>query len=335
MSAWSRAMPPNQALGQENHCYAMIDQLPTPPKNKAGWPWTIESEPLPVKMPNGNPWPRISLVTPSYNQGRYIEETIRSVLLQNYPNLEYLIIDGGSTDETVEIIRKYEPWLTYWVSESDRGQSHAINKGFERCTGDIYNWLCSDDILVPGALARVAQAMDCARPFWMIGNALVLNEASNRAAPLPILHEFGIDNFLRWGVLAIHQPSVFWNGLLQGQVGKIDESLHFSMDVDLWYRFFRITPPVFCQTYLSRFRHHQMGKTTVYGADYHRYRLELVDWQLRNLFCMRDLEVRRQAEEALVRVLHDVDALARIKRHVIFGPLLRFWRKFVNPSFPV
>ena len=102
-------------------------------------------------MPDAN-YPRISIVTPSYNQGQFIEQTIRSVLLQNYPNLEYIIIDGGSTDNTVETIEKYEQYITYWVSEPDRGQSHAINKGFARCTGEIMAWLNSDDLYLPSAL---------------------------------------------------------------------------------------------------------------------------------------------------------------------------------------
>ena len=92
-------------------------------------------------MPDGSDWPRISIVTPSYNQGQYIEETIRSILLQGYPNLEYIIIDAGSTDQTVEIIKKYEMFLSYWVSESDNGQAHAINKGLSLCTGEIFNWI--------------------------------------------------------------------------------------------------------------------------------------------------------------------------------------------------
>ena len=113
-------------------------------------------------MPNGQKWPRISIITPSYNQGQYIEETIRSVLLQGYPNLEYIIIDGGSSDQTIEIIRKYEPWLTYWVSEADRGQSDAINKGFSRTSGQILNWLNSDDFLEKDALVQVATAFAAA-----------------------------------------------------------------------------------------------------------------------------------------------------------------------------
>ena len=109
-----------------------LGQLPTPPAGKTGWPWTVETPPLPPERPDGSPWPQISIVTPSYNQGQFIEETIRSILLQGYPDLEYIIIDGGSTDESIEMIKKYGPWLTQWISEKDRGQAHAINKGLAR-----------------------------------------------------------------------------------------------------------------------------------------------------------------------------------------------------------
>src|SRR5678816_3341009 len=135
-----------------------IDDLPRPGPGRSGWPWTEAPPPLPPTGPNGQPWPRISIVTPSFNQAQYLEETIRSVLLQGYPNLEYFVYDGGSTDGSVEILRRYEPFLQGWVSERDKGQSDAINKGFARCTGEVVNWLCSDDILLPGALLHVGQA---------------------------------------------------------------------------------------------------------------------------------------------------------------------------------
>ncbi|MFZ9937930.1 MAG: glycosyltransferase, partial [Luteolibacter sp.] len=105
-------------------CPTLVE-LPVPPHGCHGWPWDLQSGPVPDLQNDGRPWPKISIVTPSYNQGRYIEETIRSILLQGYPDLEYFIMDGGSTDETVEIIRKYEPWLAGWVSEKDKGQSDA------------------------------------------------------------------------------------------------------------------------------------------------------------------------------------------------------------------
>src|SRR5947207_6789592 len=136
-----------------------LDDLPAPPSGRKGWPWTEATPKAPEKSTPNFSWPRISIVTPSFNQGQFIEETIRSVLLQGYPNLEYIIIDGGSTDNTVGVIKKYEPWLAYWVSEKDRGQCDAINKGFARATGDIFAWLCSDDVYAPGALRRIAEKL--------------------------------------------------------------------------------------------------------------------------------------------------------------------------------
>ncbi len=103
-------------------------------------------------------YPGISIITPSFNQGRFLEEIILSVLEQGYPNLEFMIIDGGSTDQSVEIIKKYEPYLSFWVSEEDQGQTHAINKGFKRASGELINWLNSDDMLVEGALEKLALA---------------------------------------------------------------------------------------------------------------------------------------------------------------------------------
>src|SRR5690349_13569673 len=113
-------------------------ELPRPPAGKTGWPWTGENRPVAALRRDGSPWPLISIVTPTWNQGHFIEETIRSVLLQGYPNLEYVVIDGGSTDDTVGVIREYERWLTRWVSEKDRGQTDAINKGLQYCSGDIF-----------------------------------------------------------------------------------------------------------------------------------------------------------------------------------------------------
>jgi glycosyltransferase involved in cell wall biosynthesis len=129
-----------------------LRDLPEPSATRTGWPWTETS---PNIEGAGGEWPRITVVTPSFNQGAYIEETLRSVLLQGYPNLEYIVIDGGSTDGSVETIRRYARWLDYWVSEPDRGQAHALNKGFARASGDVLGWLNSDDVYLPGALKQV------------------------------------------------------------------------------------------------------------------------------------------------------------------------------------
>ena len=138
-------------------CPTLAD-LPPPREGKKGWPWTVETPQAPESMPDGKPWPRISIVTPSYNQGQFIEETIRSVLLQGYPDLEYIIMDGGSTDESVGVLKKYEPWITFWTREPDGGQTEAINKGFKRSTGEIVAWLNSDDLYTAGALHIASKA---------------------------------------------------------------------------------------------------------------------------------------------------------------------------------
>ena len=124
----------------------LLADLPPPPPGRTGWPWTVASPAVPETAPGGAPWPRITIVTPSFNQGQFLEETIRSVLLQGYPNLEYIIIDGGSNDNSIEIINRYKNWISYWISEKDRGQAHAINKGIDRSTGEVLAWLNSDDV---------------------------------------------------------------------------------------------------------------------------------------------------------------------------------------------
>jgi glycosyltransferase involved in cell wall biosynthesis len=136
----------------------MLAEIPPPPVGKTGWPWTVESAQLPDRISDGRPWPLISIVTPSYNQEEFIEETIRSILLQGYPNLEYVIIDGGSHDRSVEIMIKYHTWLTGWISEHDKGQPNAINKGFRLVSGEIWQWINSDDILLLGALGRIGRS---------------------------------------------------------------------------------------------------------------------------------------------------------------------------------
>ncbi len=180
--------------------------------------------------------PKISIVTPSFNQGKYLEKTILSVLEQGYPNLEYIIIDGGSTDESVDIIRKYADRLAYWVSEPDRGQSHAINKGFERATGEIYGWLNSDDWYHPGALQGVADAF-AANPDAgaVVGAGDMYSEEYNLTQtiepfPVSVQSLYGaVDRFFM-------QPSCFFTRQAWKLCGPLDESLHLAMDLDLWFR---------------------------------------------------------------------------------------------------
>jgi glycosyltransferase involved in cell wall biosynthesis len=217
----------------------MLSHLPSPIHGKTGWPWDIESDPLPPVQQNGTPWPRISIITPSYNQGQYIEETIRSIILQNYPNLEYLIIDGKSTDGTIEIIKKYHNWIDYWISESDNSQSHAINKGFNKCTGEIVNWVCSDDMLSQNALNKSVKALVDNINCLFIGkgiridrNGKIIDEIKPSEIKC-IVDLLDISNFWRKSGSIMQQSCLYPLSIVKDS-GLLNEKNHYTMDYELW-----------------------------------------------------------------------------------------------------
>jgi glycosyltransferase involved in cell wall biosynthesis len=184
----------------------------------------------------GKSFPKITIVTPSYNQGRYIEETVRSILLQNYPNLEYLIFDAGSTDQTMEILKRYEPWLDYCCSERDRGQAHAVNKGFARATGDLLNWVNSDDVLFPGALQAVAQAARerLSENVIFYGNRIRFDADGRRFDfDLPPKH-LTLLHFLIGS--HIPQETAFISRAAYEKLGPLNEERKFALDYDYWAR---------------------------------------------------------------------------------------------------
>jgi glycosyltransferase involved in cell wall biosynthesis len=215
-----------------NKTPALAD-LPAPPPGRTGWPWTEASPPLPAAPPDGEAWPRISIITPSYNQGKYLEETIRSVLLQGYPDLEYFIIDGGSNDESVDIIRKYDKWLSGWVSEKDAGQSDAINKGFASCSGEIFNWLCSDDVYSKGTFATVAANFMEPNPCDVLAGACFnqFDDEPERSGARPAKGK-------PWEATpyadGVWQPSCFWRRSLIERDDLVLRDLHYCMDRELW-----------------------------------------------------------------------------------------------------
>jgi glycosyltransferase involved in cell wall biosynthesis len=213
-----------------------LNELPPPPADKSGWPWTTGSERLPDLMPEGSPWPRISIVTPSFNQARFIEETIRSVLLQGYPDLEYIIIDGGSTDDSVEIIRKYEPWLAHWISEKDRGQSNAINKGWNCSSGTILAWLNSDDYYFPDTIKFVAEEFVANGKYKILVGTGVIVDQSGRHLLKKFPGTFSAIDMLRLCGATPSQPAVFLRRMVFDTFGELNEDLHYVMDWEYWIR---------------------------------------------------------------------------------------------------
>jgi glycosyltransferase involved in cell wall biosynthesis len=179
--------------------------------------------------------PRISIVTPSYNQGQFLEQTIQSVLTQDYPNLEYLIVDGGSTDNSVEIIQKYAARLAYWVSEKDEGQSDAINKGFRRASGTILAWLCSDDLYCPGALSQVARFF---REHPACGAVVGDTEIIDKDGRVTLVKKIVPINFRRtlYSLCAVPQPPTFWTRQAWEVTGDVDVTLKYQMDVEYFLR---------------------------------------------------------------------------------------------------
>ncbi|NLG99315.1 MAG: glycosyltransferase [Chloroflexi bacterium] len=224
-------------------------------------------------------YPRVTIITPSYNQAEFLEETILSVLSQNYPNLEYFIIDGGSTDGSPEIIRKYEDRLAWWVSERDRGQSDAVNKGFARATGEIIGWINSDDYFLPGAIHAAVQAMqehpDCSIVF---GDVLAIN-GSGEPINVMTFGDWSLDDLMQFKVIG--QPSVFIRREALERAGYLDLSYHYLLDHELWLRVVQQGPMYYYRQRWSAARYHagakNVSQTDKYGADAYR----IIEWMAR------------------------------------------------------
>lgn len=209
-----------------------IVELPPPVQDETGWPWTEAAAPL----PNDGDRPSVCIVTPSYNQRQYLEETIRSVLLQGYPNLQYFVIDGGSTDGSAEIIRKYEKWLTRWISEPDKGQADAINKGFALSNADMLGWLNSDDCLQPDSLRRMVAALrQDSRVEFVYGDAdsgpdLKSAKLWRRGEP------FELRTFLANLRMPIPQQGSLWRRSVHEKVGALDARWQVVLDREFFLR---------------------------------------------------------------------------------------------------
>lgn len=210
--------------------------------------------------------PKISVVVPSFNQGNFIDETLDSIVSQEYPNYELIVIDGGSTDNSVEIIENYNQHITYWISEPDQGQCDALIKGFERATGEIFCWLCSDDKFLPGAFHRVAMEFQ-ADPTtdFVYGDTEYLYPNGERVVKPRISYHY--QTMLR-AFNIISQPSAFFSSRIYWKVGGLDSSLHFAMDYDLFIKFGPDLRWRQVRESLSLYRLHRSSKTVSLAGEF-------------------------------------------------------------------
>ncbi len=243
------------------------------------------------------PYPRISIVTPSLNQGEFLEQTIRSVLSQEYPNLEYIVMDGGSSDNTLDILRSC-PGQVKWFSEKDKGQADAINKGLRMVTGEIIAYLNADDLLLPGALEKVSRTfLEHPEAKWVTGKCRIITESRQETRkPITAYKNFWLGlhrpSFL-FITDYVSQPATFWRASLLDELGYLDESLHYSLDYEYFLRINERYPLVILPDYLAAFRVHSQSKN---AQAFHQ-----------NVYVDEDrAAVYRHTQSKFLRTLHNI-----------------------------
>lgn len=219
---------------------------------------------------------RVSIVTPSFNQAAFLEQTMRSVLDQDYSNLEYLVIDGGSTDGSVDVIQKYADRLAYWTSECDRGQADAINKGLARVSGDIVAWLNSDDCYLPGTIRSVVQAFENHPEAGLIYGDVVAVDSENRRLNTIRYGNYGLEGLLKFNIIG--QPSVFMRRSVQTRAGMLDPTFHYQLDHHLWIRVAMLSDTWYVPEAWSTARFHAEAKNIAQAAAFGNEAYRIIEW---------------------------------------------------------
>lgn len=303
-----------------------LKDLPPPPSGKTGWPWTVESPQLPELMSDGKPWPKISIVTPSYNQGQFIEETIRSVLLQGYSDLEYIVMDGGSDDESVAIINRYSKFLSQWLSQRDNGQVDAINRGINRSSGDILNWLNSDDILMPRCLKTIAVAYHEHLNCDLISGVRILSDANGDDYAVRVDWERSWPSYL-CGYPDFPQEATFFSKKIWKDTGGLDERMNYLFDVAFYAKALKLSKiVVLTNAILTKMHVHKLMKTLRYDT------VKTVEQKILEVEYMpRNIILRLFSRLTLSRLRHI--AIAIVKSLAVFK--LINYKKFQVFNFDV
>jgi glycosyltransferase involved in cell wall biosynthesis len=243
----------------------------------------------------------VSIVTPSFNQARYLEQTLRSVLEQDYPRIEYIVVDGASTDGSMEVIEKYRDQLAFWVSEKDAGQADAINKGLARASGEIVAWLNSDDFYFPGAVASAVKAFETHPEAGLIYGDTVAVDEAGEFIHFPKYAQWFLEDLLTFNIIG--QPAVFMRRDVLSEAGTLDLSYHYLLDHHLWIRMASRAPMVYVPERWAAGRFHESAKNVAQAARFGEEAFRILDWAESDPLVSSALgRVSRQSRAAALRI---------------------------------
>ena len=267
--------------------------------------------------------PLVSIITPSYNQDAYLEQTMNSVLDQDYPNNEYLVVDGASTDGSVDIIRRYANKLAWWISESDSGQAAAINKGFSQAKGDIIAWLNSDDYYLPDAISAAVDAFSANPDVSLVYGNVLSVDSDGSPINLQKFSPFTLENLMAFQIIS--QPAVFMRRSVLEQAGYLDLDYHFLLDHHLWLRIARLAPIVYIPKTLAVARYHPDAKNVSRAAEFGQEAFRILTWmktssKFSDKFQKNKIQIMAGA--------HRLDAFYLIEAHKMGQGLTAYARAF-------
>ena len=286
--------------------------------------------------------PLVSVVTPSFNQAPYLELAVRSVLEQDYPNIEYIVIDGGSTDGSVEIIEQYKDRLAYWVSESDTGQAEAINKGMRRATGDIIGWINSDDALLPCAISQAVEELETNADLGMVYGDGLMVDSNLMLLDMHTYKQLSVLDLLCFEVIL--QPTVFMRRNALADVGYLNEEYHLILDHELWVRLASRYPLSHVSEFWAIERTHESAKTIQYASGFVEEARRLIDWaedseDLSALVASETRQIEAGYNVFAARRLIDADEFGDAVRHLSIAlrlhppTVVKYWYKVVQAVF--
>jgi glycosyltransferase involved in cell wall biosynthesis len=268
-------------------------------------------------------YPLVSIVTPSFNQAAYLEQTIKSVLDQGYPDLEYMIVDGGSTDGSVEIIKKYADRLAWWVSEKDSGQAEAINKGFSRCKGEFIAWLNSDDLYLNGSIQLAVETLLAHPEAAMVyGDVLSINQ-SGKPINLMRYGNWGLDGLMQFKIIG--QPGVTMRRTALEKAGYLDKSYHYMLDTHLWLRVAQYGDAVYVKQTWAAARYHESAKNISQPEGFGREAYRVLDWMKEQPTLKEKYQVH---ENKILAGVHLFNARYLLDGNKLKEALKYYWKSF-------